>query len=472
MPSSPPRSPSPPHSGEAQVCHVGYSPSGAQIVGVLSDASLSIFDSSGRCVLSGVKGHEMAGSIDYVSFIAEFIILTTSADCTHQDIVLAAAALPDEHTIASVSRDGMVMLWDMDTLEVDKKFEIGDTHTHPLLFSPDGTRLVGVRGGTVYAWDVEAGEMIITVTLTMPRAVSATFSYDGSQVVFGCGDDFLRCWDVESGEIVGEPYKGHGEVPDDIVCSPDGKLVASAAALDIHIWNVKEHKIVAKLEGRGSLAISPDSRYLVHPGHLHSIVVTDLSSIIESHSSFLDLPAIRFPQSTGLNARGGQGGSTDPRFFLDFAATSRPSGSRTVVGGERGRRESLTLEVETKAGGRLSRIWRKLSRARSLGNRERRRANSQEEERQARRLSVAAARDKNPVAIAPAPPQRTQKRKPEQSTREQPVEVPQTPLSRSETSTSGSERDSRAEEDQNEESESHGCCHACCVWMCFKMPLC
>jgi hypothetical protein len=46
--------------------------------------------------------------------------------------------------------------------------------------------------------------------------------------------------------------------------------------------------------------------------------------------------------------------------------------------------------------------------------------------------------------------------------------IAKTPLSRSETSTSGSERGSRAEEDQNEESESHGCCHACCVWICFK----
>jgi WD40 repeat protein len=271
-----------------------------------------------------MKGHEMPGSIDHVSFITESIILTTSADRTvrlwdarsgeclkifreHQDIVLTAAALPDEHTIASVSRDGMVMLWDMDTLEVDKIFEIGDTHIHPLLFSPDGTRLVGVRGGTAHAWDVEAGEMIVTVTLTMPRAVSAGFSCDGSQVIFGCGDDVLRCWDVESGEIVGDPYKGHEDMPDDIVCSLDGKLIASAAALDIHIWNVKEHKIVAKLEGRGSLAISPDSRYLVHPGHLHNIVITDLSSvkstsdepfysltdwstkIIETHSSFLDV---------------------------------------------------------------------------------------------------------------------------------------------------------------------------------------
>ncbi|KIK94394.1 hypothetical protein PAXRUDRAFT_452089 [Paxillus rubicundulus Ve08.2h10] len=410
MPPSPPRSPSP-HTGEAQVCHVGYSPSGAQIVGVLSDASLSIFDSSGRCVLSGMKGHEIPGSIDHVSFITESRILTTSADCTarlwdarsgeclkifgkHQDIVLTAAALPDERTIASVSRDGIVMLWDMDTLEVDKTFEIGDTHIHPLLFSPDGTRLVGVRGGTAYVWDVEAGEMVNQVTLTVPMTISACFSYDGSQVIFGCGDDTLRCWDVKSGEIVGEPYKGHEDMPDDIVCSPNGKLIASAAALDIHVWDVKEHKIVAKLEGRGFMAISPDSRYLVHPGHLHEVVITDLSSIIEPHSSFLDLPAIRVSQHTVLNARGGVGGGTDPRSFLDSAATSWPSGSRVGAGGERGRRENLTLEVETKAGGRLSRIWKKLSSGQSWGNREGRRASSQEE-RQVQRTSVAAARDKN-----------------------------------------------------------------------------
>ncbi|KAF9225163.1 WD40 repeat-like protein [Gyrodon lividus] len=388
----------------------GYSPSGAHIVGGTTDASLFVWDSSGRCVLGPIKGHGMLSIIYHVSFVTESLILSTADDLTarlwdartgerlksfrkHQDSVITAARLPDQRTIASVSKDGAVMLWDMDTLEVVDEFEIRLDRTSPIAFSPDGTRLVGITQRTVYAWDVQRGQMITQATLALPMLLSATFSSDGHQVIFGCGDDVLRCWDVDSGEITGNPFEGHEDIPGYLACSPDGKLIASAASDGlIHVWNIEERKSVAKLEGNGPVAISSDSRYLVHPGAGNNVVITDLSSIIKSGwSSFLNLPATGIPQRSKFNVREGEAGISAPKSFLDSAATSRSFG-RIVTDGACNHRMNLTPEAETKAGGRLSRIWKKLSRRRSRGNRDRRGVSPQEKRPVDR---VAAARDRN-----------------------------------------------------------------------------
>ncbi|KAF9237074.1 WD40-repeat-containing domain protein [Melanogaster broomeanus] len=397
------------------VC-LAYSPSGALIVGGTIDASLFVWDSSGRRILGPIKGHGMNGIVLHVSFVTESLVLSTSDDLTarlwdaqsgerlksfrkHQDT--------SKRTVASVSKDGVVMLWDMDTLEVVSEFEIQLSSILPVVFSPDGTRLV----------------------------------------IFGCGDYALRTWDIESGEITGDPYEGHDDIPGYVACSLDGKLIVSVTTDGIvGVWDIQGHKSVAMRQGRGPVGMSMDSRYLVHPG-----VVKQCHPI---------------PQRSTANWRDGENSN------LDFVATSRPH------------REGLAPEENTKAGGRFSQTWKKLSRGWSRTNRGRQ-PTSFQDKTPVQRSSIAAARDRNPVAIARGARKRKEQAKEQEKGQEQPQEQPReqpreqsgaeesesgsSQSDASSTTDSDSSTSSPAEEDEHHhDSESHGRWHACWVWIRFK----
>jgi WD40 repeat protein len=452
------------HDEGSQIDCLAYSPSGTLVVGGTFDAKLFVWDSSGRHILGPIKGHGVHSAILHVSFVTESLILSTASDLTvrlwdaqsgerlktfrkHEDSVTTAACLPDNRTIASVSQDGVVMLWDMDTLGVVGEFRIqlGST-VPPIVFSQDGTRLMCMAygTGTVCAWDIQRGEKI-------------------AEVIFGCGDDLIRSWEIETGEMTGEPYEGHNDIPSFVTCSPNGKLIASATTDgSLHVWDIQRHKNVAILQGRGPMAISMDSRYLVHPGAGETVVIIDLSSVIKSDSSsLLDLPAIPIPQRSTANGR-----EANLQSILDFGTTSRPH------------REGPAPEAEsTKAGGRFSRIWKKFLSSRN--NRKRQPASFQDKT-PVRRSSTAAARDRNPVAIArgarrkenEGEKEKGQEKPVEQAreqAQEQPVDSEETPSRSGTPSTAGSSTgsESAAEEDKHD-SKNPGWWNA---WICCKMPM-
>ena len=75
------------------------------------------------------------------------------------DIVLDVAFGPNEKTVLSVSGDGSVTHWDIETGEILRRFLGHDSWVWSLDLSHDGRRLVsGDEEGTIILWDFETGE--------------------------------------------------------------------------------------------------------------------------------------------------------------------------------------------------------------------------------------------------------------------------------------------------------------------------
>lgn len=71
------------------------------------------------------------------------------------------------------------------------------------------------------------------------------WSPDGRRLAAGCGDNKVRVWDVESGELT--VLSGHSEVVSSVAWSPNGLRLASGSAdMTVRIWNLQEKREVKR----------------------------------------------------------------------------------------------------------------------------------------------------------------------------------------------------------------------------------
>jgi WD40 repeat protein len=99
-------------------------------------------------------------------------------------------------------------------------------------------------------------------------ALGVSYSPDGKRLATSWSDGKVRVWDMETGAAT-QTFQAHTGNVTDIVCSPDGKLLASAGGDDqtVRIWDAKTLKELHTLAGHAKviyrLHFSPDSRLVV-----------------------------------------------------------------------------------------------------------------------------------------------------------------------------------------------------------------
>jgi WD40 repeat protein len=95
---------------------------------------------------------------------------------------------------------------------------------------------------------------------------TVSFSADGSRLVAGTSDGWLRVYDARSGRPV-VTFPAHRNWVVDARFSPDGRLIASASKdQSVRVWNAKDGAVVASLDTNGeanSIAFSSDGRRLL-----------------------------------------------------------------------------------------------------------------------------------------------------------------------------------------------------------------
>lgn len=120
----------------------------------------------------------------------------------------------------------------------------------------------------------------VSATLWLPLAqggggrVVAAFSPDGRQMVRGDNSSSsLRRFDLQSGQELTPPLRGHALPVDVLTYSPDGRYIASGSVGDHteRLWDAQTGQVIGQLlDGQAysvsSQAFSPDGRYLVSGG--------------------------------------------------------------------------------------------------------------------------------------------------------------------------------------------------------------
>ena len=123
----------------------------------------------------------------------------------------------------------------------------------------------GSGDGTIRFWDVRTGGQKHAVSGHMSDVDSVTFNPDGQFVVSGHADGSIRFWDVLTGLHL-KTFRGSNHYASCLVFSLDGKTLAWASGLDIHLQDAqtgeKKMRLTGHEWGMHSMALSPDGAIL------------------------------------------------------------------------------------------------------------------------------------------------------------------------------------------------------------------
>lgn len=130
---------------------------------------------------------------------------------------------------------GDTRLWDARTAEL--KFKLAGSETSDATFSPDGRWLATASRGKKSAaqiWNVETGEVKLTLPPVIEKSVFVKFSPDGLLLVT-TNDKGVSIWDATNGELLATLSEARYPV----AFSPDGRTLTTGARNDTALlWEI------------------------------------------------------------------------------------------------------------------------------------------------------------------------------------------------------------------------------------------
>ncbi|MFN2299639.1 MAG: hypothetical protein ACK2UB_12395 [Anaerolineales bacterium] len=301
------------------------------------------FARDGSLLAVGLEFRTSSGDMD-----GEILLLPSSPGEGYQTLAGHAAGVqsvafsPDGTTLASLDRQGSIILWDAVEWEKVRTLSTGAAakknpgaycqrgNSSRLAFSPDGKILAaGTADGRVHEWNIATGSKIRTRSFQSSGILALSFSEDGEGLISVSFDRSAVRYRT-SGAAVAQAYSlaGHAQLSS-VAFSPDGKsLLASDECADSSLWDIAAQEVVRTFDP-GPAAFSPDGTILATTGAGNTIILWDTTSwsqkkVLYGHTD--SIYAIAFSPDGKTLASGG----ADQSLILWDAATG---GKRWKISG-------------------------------------------------------------------------------------------------------------------------------------------
>lgn len=180
--------------------------------------------------------------------------------------IYRASFTPDSSSLLTVEQQGAMKLWDVETgLMRQQIAEKG--HFEYLMksyeFNRDGEKIATFYLGDTRIWDLKT--RVSLHKLPNSQTTDATFSPDGHWLATASRDpkSAAQIWNVETGELkMSLASTGHKSAS--VIFNADGSILATTNDQGVALWDARTGELLATLgEARYPVAFNPDGRTVV-----------------------------------------------------------------------------------------------------------------------------------------------------------------------------------------------------------------
>lgn len=195
---------------------------------------------------------------------------------THGDITITCVSFSrDGSYLLGSNWQGKLALWNVNTGEKLLELDAGTKSIRQSAIDPAGTMIAGASNdGHCYLWELSSGKL--RAKLEIPGLYgmnSVAFSPDGRLLATGTSNDgALRIWDVETSTEI-RHIKAHEEHVGVVMFDNSGKRIVSSGGEDIvRVWNWESGELLREFKDQWCGVFTPDGEHVltndVKEGHV------------------------------------------------------------------------------------------------------------------------------------------------------------------------------------------------------------